>query len=84
MEPSASSSHHPLPLLFSMTSKSSLFLGRLFPGVDIMARKGASLGRVLTEQQPLDLPMSFPISILGSSGASGQVLNNTHDLRHDH
>lgn len=72
MEPFASSSHHPLPLLFSMTSKSSLFLGRLFPGVDIMEREGASLAGFLTEQQPRDLPMSFPISILGSSRASGQ------------
>lgn len=87
MEPSASSSYHPFPRILSMTTKSSLLIGRVFPGVDIMERKGVSLQGVLTvmhcvytEQQTQHLSASFPLSMLGSNRPSGQVLNNTRDL----
>lgn len=94
MEPSASSFHHPYPLILSVTTESFLFISRVFPGVDIMERKAASLQRVLvviccvyTEQQPWDYQVSFPLSILGSSRSPEQTSNNIHDLlcsRYDH
>lgn len=87
MEPSASSSHHPFPLILSMTTKSSLFISRVFPGLDIMKRKGASLEGILSvmhcvyrQQHPPGSPGVLPPFHPWRQQALRAVLKNTHDL----